>query len=177
MVERGVGNKQDEVAADDRLRHEAIGMYRRVSDETEGMSRYARVRLRESRRNRVGLSANSLVVCRLLFRRCSRTPSTRLRTSGIARISSGEASFSHRHHRLSPLMNSSSAEKRTDELLAPGFSSSRSAFSSSVKKQMAAVVRHVPENDLRHAADVLAAGKDHDVAAFDEIRADVLRAR
>ena len=62
------------------------------------MSRYVAFGWRISPK-KVGVSASSLVVLRLLFLRCSRTPSTRFLTSGMCRISSDEASFSQRHQR------------------------------------------------------------------------------
>ncbi len=65
-----------------------MGMYLRLSDETDGISKYLESGWRISP-NTVGVSANSFVVCRRLFRRCSRTPSTRFRTSGMPRISPG----------------------------------------------------------------------------------------
>ena len=58
-------------------------------------------------------------------------------------------------------------------LLAPGSFFSSSAFSSVVEEQMSAVVGHVAENDLRGTADMLAAGENHQVAAFDQVGADV----
>ncbi len=57
-----------------------------------------------------GVRANALVVRRLLASRYARTFPRRSKTGGSRLISEGDASFSHRHQRSCPLMNSSACK-------------------------------------------------------------------
>jgi hypothetical protein len=83
-----------------------IGINRRLSDETAGMTRKV-LDAKVSTSNRVGFRASFLVASFLLAILKALTLSTRFRASGIDFKFDGSQSPSQRHQRNPPLMNSS----------------------------------------------------------------------
>src|SRR5713226_2121706 len=110
-----------------------IGMYRRRSDDTFGMTTKLLFGM-FSTWNLVGLAASFRVGALLLAKRNLRTASTRFITSGICRSSFGSQSPSHRHHRSQPLRNSAEPSQRRNHFFDFGSLRMNSSRSSAVNR-------------------------------------------